>query len=132
MKVLLFDTTNAFLTPGGKAVHAIKLQQELSKIGVEIEFSRWWDKSQENCDLIHFLTPNTTIAKYAKLKGKKTFLSMIFDFESSKTAVEQKKTIFKTGLLISFQVYYQVTLTGNPFLIWIQSSSCTNTTEILL
>lgn len=39
MKVLLFDTTNAFLTPGGKAVHAIKLQQELSKIGVEIEFS---------------------------------------------------------------------------------------------
>lgn len=99
MKVLLFDTTNAFLTPGGKAVHAIKLQQELSKIGVEIEFSRWWDKSQENCDLIHFLTPNTTIAKYAKLKGKKTFLSMIFDFESSKTAVEQKKNIFKNRFI---------------------------------
>lgn len=57
---------------------------------------------------------------------------MIFDFESSKTAVEQKKPFSKTGLLISFQVYYQVTLTGNPFLIWIQSSSCTNTTEILL
>lgn len=99
MKVLLFDTTNAFLTPGGKTIHAIKLQQELTNIGVHIEFSRWWDQSQEDFDIIHFLTPSPYIACLAKSKSKKTFLSMIFDFESNKTLKEQKQTILKNKFI---------------------------------
>lgn len=71
MKVLMFDTTNAWLTPGGKTTHALKLQQELSKLGIEIEFARWWDDSQSDCDIIHFLTPNLYVAKLAKKEVKK-------------------------------------------------------------
>lgn len=99
MKVLLFDTTNAFLTPGGKTTHALKLQQELSKLGVAIEFSRWWDQSQADCDIIHFLAPEPHIAKLAKKEGKKTLLSLIFDFETSKTEKEKKKAILKNKLI---------------------------------
>lgn len=99
MKILLFDTTNAFLTPGGKTTHALKLQQALTSIGVHIEFVRWWDKSQEDCDIIHFLTASPNFAQLAKSKGKKTFLSMIFDFESNKSAKEQKLTILKNKII---------------------------------
>ena len=99
MKVLLYDTTYAFLTPGGKTTHAIKLQKEISKKGVDIQFARWWDKSQEDADIIHFLTPDLQIAKTAKEKGIKTFFSMIFDFESNKSEKEKKKTILKNLLV---------------------------------
>lgn len=102
MKVLLFDTTNAFLTPGGKTIHAVKLQQEISKLGVDIQFARWWDKSQEDADIIHFLCPDINIARLAKSKGIKTFYSMIFDFESNKTESAKKKTILKNRIIDLF------------------------------
>jgi hypothetical protein len=99
MKVILFDTTNAFLTPGGKTTHAIKLQQELSKLGVTIEFSRWWDESQSDCDIIHFLTPKPDIVKLAKSKGQKTVVNLIFDFESSKSKQDKLKARLKNKLI---------------------------------
>lgn len=102
MRVILYDTTHAFLTPGGKTTHALKLQSEISKLGVDIEFSRWWDKSQENADIIHFLTPDVAIAKLAKERGMKTFLSMIFDFETSKSKSEQRKRIIKNRFMDKF------------------------------
>lgn len=99
MKVLLFDTTNAFLTPGGKTTHAIKLQQELSLLNVDIQFAKWWDKSQEDFDIIHFLTPNYPIARLSQKRGKKTFLSLIFDYESNKSPIQQTKTILKNKII---------------------------------
>ncbi|MCM1613868.1 glycosyltransferase [Phocaeicola massiliensis] len=85
MKVLIYDHTCAYLTPGGKTTHALKLQQEISKLGVDIQFARWWDQSQEDADIIHFLSADADMAKTAKQKGMKTFFSMIFDFESNKS-----------------------------------------------
>lgn len=99
MKVLIFDTTNAFLTPGGKTTHALKLQKEIAKLGVDIQFARWWDKEQSDCDIIHFLTPSPDIAKLAKKQGKKTFLSLIFDYESNKREVEKITTILKNRFI---------------------------------
>lgn len=99
MKVLLFDTCNAYLTPGGKTTHAVKLQQEISKLGVDIEFARWWDQSQEDFDIIHFLSAPLYMARYAKSRNKKTFFSMIFDFESNKTAVEQRVKMLKNKII---------------------------------
>lgn len=102
MKVLLYDTTFAFLTPGGKTTHAVKLQKEISKLGVDIQFTRWWDKTQEDADIIHFLTPDERIARLAKQKGMKTFFSMIFDYESNKSESEKKKTIIKNKVIDLF------------------------------
>jgi glycosyltransferase involved in cell wall biosynthesis len=93
MKVLLFDTTNAFLTPGGKMVHALKLRQELSKLGVDIAFSRWWDESQSDCDIIHFLAADVRTARLAKTHGKKTVINLLMDFESNKSEIKKLCTM---------------------------------------
>ena len=102
MKVLIFDTTCAFLTPGGKTTHALKLQKEIEKLGVDIQFARWWDESQKDADVIHFLGLNENIVKQAKAHGIKMFYSFIFDHQSSKTEVEKKKSIIKVRLLEKF------------------------------
>jgi len=99
MKVLLYDTNNAFLTLGGKIAHALKLQQELSKLGVHIEFSRWWDESQADCDIIHFLAPDVRTARNAKLRDKKTLITLIFDNETSKTVLQQRISILKYKMI---------------------------------
>ena len=99
MKVLLFDTTNAFLTPGGKTTHALKLQKSISKLGVDIQFARWWDESQKDVDLIHFLAPVPIAAREAKERGIKTFLSMIFDFATNLSEQEKRKAVFKYKVL---------------------------------
>lgn len=98
MKVLLHDTTNAFFTPGGKMVHAQKLQSHLALLGVDIQFSRWWDMSQGDCDLIHTLSADLGFASQARRAGKKVMLSMIFDNEANKTRPEQAKAILKNNL----------------------------------
>lgn len=99
MKVIIHDSTCAYLTSGGKTTHAVKLQQEISKLGVDIQFSRWWDKSQEDADIIHLLSPSLPIVKQAKAKGMKIFCSQIFDFETNKSEFQKKKTILKNKLV---------------------------------
>lgn len=99
MKVLLTDTTCAFLTPGGKTTHALKLQQEISKLGVDIQFARWWDKSQEDADIVHFLGYTPAMVRQVKAKGMKTVFSMIFDFESSKSESAKRKRIAKNWII---------------------------------
>ena len=98
MKVLIYDTNNAFHTFGGKTTHALKMQQEISKLGIDIQFAQWWNKSQENADIIHFLTPDIRVARLAKQKGMKTILSFIFDFESNKSEWEKRKAILKNKI----------------------------------
>lgn len=99
MKVLLYDSTSAYLTPGGKTTHALKLQQEINKLGVDIQYARWWDKSQEDADIIHFLVADAKMAHLAKRKGMKTFFSMIFDFESNKSEMQKQIQILKNKLI---------------------------------
>lgn len=95
MKVLIYDTTCAFLTPGGKTVHAIKMQQEIANCGVDIQFAQWWNMSQMDADIIHFFTPSISIAKLAKERGMKTFCSQILDFESNKSDFSKRLTMMK-------------------------------------
>lgn len=99
MKVILYDHTCAYLTSGGKATHALKLQKEVGKLGIDIQFARWWDKSQEDADVIHFLSADAEMARMAKQKGMKTFFSMIFDFESNKSEIGKKFQMFKNRLI---------------------------------
>lgn len=99
MKVLIYDHTTAYLTPGGKTTHAIKLQQEIAKLGIDIQFARWWDQSQSDADIIHFLSADTQLAQLAKSKGMKTFFSMIFDFESNKSEKDKRIQIVKNSII---------------------------------
>lgn len=97
MKVLLMDTTCAFLTPGGKTTHALKLQKYLSEVScVKVEFARWWDASQSDADVIHFLEAIPDSALEAKRRGIKTFFSMIMDFQTNLTGWPAVKMAFRT------------------------------------
>lgn len=121
MKVLLYDSTNAFFTPGGKTTHALKLQKEIANLGVQIEFTRWWDQSQKDSELIHFLQPDPVMARQAKQRGMKTFCSFIFDYETNKPKLQQlyargkiclrelsspKDSLFWTGLQYMDTVHF--------------------------
>ncbi len=99
MKVLIIDRACAFLTPGGKTTHALRLKETIQKQGVDIDFARWWDESQKDADIIHFLDADPYTIKLAKQKGKKIFLSMIFDYETNLSPLKQKYTAFKFWLL---------------------------------
>lgn len=98
MKVLLYDRTNAFLTPGGKTTHALKLKKEISRLGIDIDFGRWWDRNQQGADLIHFLSVDPIMLETVKSLGIKSFFSMIFDFETNRSPFHQRKAILKTRL----------------------------------
>lgn len=95
MKVLLHDSTCAFLTPGGKTIHALKLQREISKLGVDIQFARWWDELQADTDIIHFLDPAVHLVRQARARGIKTFYSMIFDSISSLPRFRKFRSVLK-------------------------------------
>lgn len=99
MKVLIHDSTCAFLTPGGKTTHAHKLKQEIGKLGVDIDFARWWDGTQSDADVIHFLDPSVHLVQQAKERGIKTFFSMIFDFASSLCETEKAIAALKYRLI---------------------------------
>jgi glycosyltransferase involved in cell wall biosynthesis len=83
MKVLFFDTTQAYLTPGGKQVHTHNLFHALKEIGVEVEYSRWWDPDQ-NFDIIHFFGYNAPyLLEHVKNRSKKAVLTQIMDVHTS-------------------------------------------------
>lgn len=90
MKIVLYDSTQGYLTPGGKTTHANKLYKELKLLGVDVHFSRWWDTSLKDCDLIHSLSYfDTSFINDAKAAGKKILLSHIMDVQTNKDKFNQ-------------------------------------------
>lgn len=108
MKVLLYDATLAFLTPGGKTTHVLKLQQEISKLGIDIQFARWWDGTQGDADIIHFFHPDEYVAKLAKSKGISTYFSMLFDYESNKSEKQKRIKLLKNSVEEFLSKYMKV------------------------
>jgi hypothetical protein len=99
MKILLYDTTLSFITPGGKTTHANKLYQELKKLNVNIEFAQWWNKDQEDYDLIHSLTPYVEgMPDYSHKKGKKIILTHIMDIQTNMPNWKKRKEIFQNKI----------------------------------
>lgn len=99
MKVLLYDTTLSFITPGGKTTHAIKLQQEIKKLGIDIEFGQWWNKNQGDYDLIHTLAHQVNqLVDFTHKKGKKIVLTHIMDLQANKPAWKQRLEIFRDSI----------------------------------
>lgn len=76
MKILLHDETPAYLVHGGKQVHAQKLFENLSLLGVDVEYARWWDPTQK-CDLVHSLGCSQKLVWAAQQAGIKLVLTQI-------------------------------------------------------
>lgn len=78
MKVLLYDETPAYLCHGGKQVLVQKLYENLSALGVTVEYARWWDSAQE-CDLIHSFSVSPGMVWAAQQAGVGFVLTHIVD-----------------------------------------------------
>ena len=95
MKVILFDTTQAYLTPGGKQVHAQKLYENLPKVGVEVDYAKWWDPNQ-TFDIVHFFGYNAPYLLNAiKKKNRRAILTQIMDAQTNFSPI--KKRIYGLG-----------------------------------
>lgn len=98
MRVLLSDSTQAYLSPGGKQVHAEKLYKYLREVGVDVEYDRWWDSNQK-CDILHLLGSNISQINLAKQKGVKLVMTQIVDYATNISRWEQNKLFLKNKII---------------------------------
>lgn len=95
MRVLLFDTTQSYLTPGGKQVHVQKLFENLPKVGVDVDYAKWWDPTQK-FDIIHFFGYNAPyLLNEVKSKNKRAVLTQIMDAQTNFSSL--KKELYSLG-----------------------------------
>ncbi len=89
MKVLLFDTTQAYLTPGGKQKQVQMLYEHLPKVGVEVEYARWWDPDQ-TFDIAHFFGYRAPyLIDQVKQKNKKIVLTQVMDVHTNMSSLQK-------------------------------------------
>jgi glycosyltransferase involved in cell wall biosynthesis len=103
MKVL-FDHPNPFLLAhGGFQIQIEQTKAALERIGVEVEYLRWWDASQTG-DIIHFFgRPGVGYIDYAHGKGLKVVVSDLLTGLGSRNAPQrllQKAAIRSVQLLV--------------------------------
>lgn len=79
MKVLIHLFGAPFyLAHGGAQTQVLETARGLRELGVEVEFTRWWDGKQ-SADLIHaFGAPNSTYIRFAKSKHLPIISSTLF------------------------------------------------------
>lgn len=117
MKVLLYDSTQAYLSNGGKTTHAVKLCRALQDNGVDAQFAEWWNVNQADADIIHSLTPFMgNDINVAKSKGIKTVLTLIMDVQTNLNKGKQRTQILKERLVNCLPVKVSSKFSINPIL----------------
>lgn len=117
MKVLLFDTTPAYLSNGGKTTHAVKLCAALRKKSIDAQFAEWWNADQADVDIIHSLTPFMGHdIDIAKSKGIKTVLTLIMDVQTNLPIMQQNKQILRERAVNMLPYKFASKFSVNPIL----------------
>ncbi|PKO03916.1 MAG: hypothetical protein CVU43_00080 [Chloroflexi bacterium HGW-Chloroflexi-5] len=98
MNIILHDDTPAYLTPGGKQTHVEKLYEGLKSLGVNVEYSRWWDHSQK-CDLLHLFSPSTDMVKKAHDAGKKVIVTHVMDYLTNQSQLIKWSKCLQTKIM---------------------------------
>jgi glycosyltransferase involved in cell wall biosynthesis len=86
MKVLVDHPLPFLLAHGGLQIQIERTKQALEVVGVEVEYLRWWDDSQQG-DIIHFFgRANPSHIEFAHAKGMKYVMSELFTGQGSRTS----------------------------------------------
>jgi glycosyltransferase involved in cell wall biosynthesis len=99
MKVLLDHTIPFMLAHGGFQIQIEQTKEALEKVGVEVEYLRWWD-SQQSGDVIHFFgRPPSLYVDQAHGKGMKVVVSDLLTALGSRSYLERRvqKALIRTG-----------------------------------
>lgn len=77
MKVLIDHQNPFLLTHGGFQIQIEQTREALEKIGIDVEYLRWWDSAQGG-DVIHFFgRPELAYIRFAQQKGIKFVMSQL-------------------------------------------------------
>jgi glycosyltransferase involved in cell wall biosynthesis len=86
MKVLIDHQLPFLLAHGGLQIQIERTKEALEASGVEVEYLRWWDDSQ-NGDVIHFFgRANPSHIDFAHAKGMKYVMSELLTGQGSRTS----------------------------------------------
>lgn len=78
MKVIFDNGAPVMLAHGGTHIQIEQTKAGLESIGVEVEYMRWWDKSQQG-DLIHYFgTASTYYLNLARASGRPVAMTTFF------------------------------------------------------
>jgi Glycosyl transferase 4-like domain len=84
MKVLFHHLTPFALAPGGPDLRIVRTHEALQKLGVEVEYLRWYDGAQKTGDVLHFFgTLPGELLQLARQKGMRIVLSNFLEDEES-------------------------------------------------
>jgi glycosyltransferase involved in cell wall biosynthesis len=85
MKVLIDHQLPFLLAHGGLQIQIQRTKQALEAAGLEVEYLRWWDDTQ-NGDIIHFFgRANPSHIDFAHAKGMKYVMSELLTGQGSRT-----------------------------------------------
>jgi glycosyltransferase involved in cell wall biosynthesis len=77
MKVLIDHQNPFLLMHGGFQIQIEQTKEALEKIGIDVEYLRWWDAAQSG-DVIHFFgRPDLAYIRFAQQKGFKFVMSQL-------------------------------------------------------
>jgi glycosyltransferase involved in cell wall biosynthesis len=88
MKVLIDHQLPFLLAHGGLQIQIQRTKQALEAAGLEVEYLRWWDDTQ-NGDIIHFFgRANPSHIDFAHAKGMKYVMSELLTGQGSRTRTQ--------------------------------------------
>jgi glycosyltransferase involved in cell wall biosynthesis len=82
---ILFDHSLPFaLAHGGVQIQIEQTKLALEKVGIEVEYLRWWDASQRGDILHYFGRPSSFLTSLAQQKGMKVVLADLLTAQGSR------------------------------------------------
>jgi len=86
VKVLFYQLTPFAFAHGGQQIQIVQTRAALERLGVEVEFLRWWDPRQAG-DLLHFFgRPRLSTLQLAQQKGIKVVLADLLAGQGARPA----------------------------------------------
>src|SRR5580700_6208943 len=91
MKILLDHHLPFLMAHGGAQIQIEQTKAALERIGVEVEFLRWWDNAQRG-DLVHFfVAPGAGYVEYAHAVHLPVVITQLFTETCNRTGAQLKR-----------------------------------------
>lgn len=89
MKILLDHSMPFLLAHGGFQIQIEQTKQALEKVGLEVEYLRWWDAGQTG-DIVHFFgRPSVQYVEQAQGKGMKIVIAELLTAPGSRSYLQR-------------------------------------------
>ena len=102
MKVLFNHSSPFALAHGGFQIQIEQTKEALEKLGIEVEYVRWWDEGQKGELIHHFSAPPVGFLKLAREKGIPSVVTHLFSSACNRSPLQLKLQAIGTQFLLKF------------------------------